>query len=393
MHTPIDIDVSALPPAAQKILDEAGPPPLRQMAAKGIAPGLKPGESLAVLVGLSRSADAGVAAAAGATLDKLPAPLLNGALAASLQQGVLDVLGLLYAKNAEVAEKVLGHPNIALTTVAAMASKASEPVAELISVNEERMLQHPEIIEKLYLNKSTRMSTADRIIELAVRNKLELNGLPAYKEAAAAIAGELITEATDEPTYDDVVVNKTLEQLALTEAGEDTEIDEATGQEVIKQSYRPLHSAWGQLNRSQKIRLLQIGNVDTDETDPRERERLRAIGASARMLGVRDPDPMIASTAIRSPNIQEDEVIRYCGMRNIAEEVLRVIAMNRDWTKSYLVKLSLVTNPKTPFAFAAKFVVHLRDNDVKQLARSKDVSGAVQNAAKQHLSRKAPPNK
>ena len=62
------------------------------------------------------------------------------------------------------------------------------------------MLEHPPIIESLYMNKATRMSTADRIIELAVRHKLELTGIPAYKEVAIAIGQELIAEASPEPT-------------------------------------------------------------------------------------------------------------------------------------------------------------------------------------------------
>ena len=59
------------------------------------------------------------------------------------------------------------------------------------------------------MNKATRMSTADRVLELAVRNKVELKGIPAYKEAAAAIAQELIAEAIAEPTPDDVLFGET----------------------------------------------------------------------------------------------------------------------------------------------------------------------------------------
>src|SRR5439155_8223203 len=76
----ISIDVASLPAPAQKILDPSAPAPLRQMAAKGIAPGLKPVDALAVVALLSESPDAALAATAQATLDKLPAPLLNGAL-------------------------------------------------------------------------------------------------------------------------------------------------------------------------------------------------------------------------------------------------------------------------------------------------------------------------
>ena len=70
---------------------------------------------------------------------------------------------------------------------AELARTGSETVTELIATNEDRLLHHPRIIELLYLNKRTRMSTADRLIDLAVRNGLTLTGIPAFKEAAAAL--------------------------------------------------------------------------------------------------------------------------------------------------------------------------------------------------------------
>ncbi|HSY21618.1 MAG TPA: hypothetical protein VK841_05870, partial [Polyangiaceae bacterium] len=75
--------VDSLSPIARKILDRASPAPLRTMAAKGIAPGVRPPELLTVVVLLSRLTDpedAALQATALATLDKLPAQLLHGAL-------------------------------------------------------------------------------------------------------------------------------------------------------------------------------------------------------------------------------------------------------------------------------------------------------------------------
>src|ERR1700722_13320130 len=203
------VDIAKLPTPAQRLLDAKSPAPLRQMGAKGIAPGLKPHDALTVVALLAESTDEAVAATARATLDKLPAPLLAGALTPDLPAGVVDVIAPRYAADVAVMEKVLALPQIAMATVATIAAKASEAVAELLATNEERLLQNPAIIEKLYLNKATRMSTADRIIELAVRNKMDLSGIPAFKEAAAAIGEELIAEATAEPNFDDLQFQKT----------------------------------------------------------------------------------------------------------------------------------------------------------------------------------------
>ena len=45
-------------------------------------------------------------------------------------------------------------------------------------------------------------------------------------------------------------------------------------------------------------------------------------------------------------------------------------------------------NPRTPFAFASRLIIHLRESELKGLAKSKNVSGAVAKAAKQQLERK-----
>ena len=75
-------------------------------------------------------------------------------------------------------------------------------------------------------------------------------------------------------------------------------------------------------------------------------------------------------------------------MRNVCEEVLREIAVNREWTRHYMIKYNLVANPRTPFGQASKFIVHMREHELKNLAKSKEVAGAVQTAARQQLQRK-----
>jgi hypothetical protein len=368
------VDLQKLPAAVKRILDPATPAPLRQMAAKGMAPGLKPGDALTVVALLSESADADVATAARATLEKLPSPLLNGALAGDLPPGVLALIAPRYATNLQVMEKLLAHPAIPPQAVVAAAAVASEAVAELVATNEQRLLQNPEIIEKLYLNKSTRMSTADRILELAVRNNVELHGIAAYKEAAQAIGMELIAEPSDEPTPDDVAfkeVEAAAAQVDLDPETEDThELDEETGQEKPKEKVEKVAQKFGDLTISQKIRQATIGD------------------ATARGLALRDSNRLVSSAAIKSPKIQENEVVRAAANRSSSEDVLRIIATSQEWAKSHQIKLNLVQNPRTPFTFASKLIGHLREGELKQLAKSKNVSGAVATAARQQLLRR-----
>jgi hypothetical protein len=359
---------------ARKMLDAAAPAPLRQLAARGVGPGLKPGEALIVVVLLSESEDEAVAGTAKTTLQKLPAPLLNGALAGDLPSGVLAVIAPMYAHDPAVMEKIVAHPALLSETVAVVAAMANEAVAELVATNEQRLLGHPEIIEKLYMNKATRMSTADRILELAVRNQIELKGIPAYKEAAIAIGNELVAMPSIHPTPDDVLFGETAALASKAEVNpsiEDTHrLDEETGNEVVDDRFLPLHARLGMMTISQKIRRAMLGT------------------AAERLLLVRDANRLVAAAAIKSPSIQENEVVRISSSRAVSDDVLRIIAMDREWTRSHQIKLNLVQNPRTPFAFAAKLVTHLREHELKALAKSKNVTGAVATAAKQQLSRR-----
>jgi hypothetical protein len=366
------IDVTKLSPPAQKIAAPTAPEKLQEMAAKGVAPGVRPGDVIALLVLFSQSERPAVRAAAEKTLGALPDQLVNGALGADLEPMAIDALARARADNRDVLEKLFAMPRVHTDTIEEIAKLGSEPVTELIATNEERLLAHPRIIESLYMNKRTRMSTADRLIDLAARNGVVLTGIPAYKEAAMALQGELIPEASEEPTPDDLLFQET-EQLAQElqgEPDEDTHNEDEEGQEQLKDKYVPLYKRLGEMTMSQKIRRAILGSKEE------------------RMLLVRDQNKVVAGAAIRSPQMQENEVALISRNRNIADEVLRVIGSSPEWLKSYTVKKNLVENPKTPVTIAQRLVQHLRENDLRSLMKSKNVTGPIRDAARRHLDRR-----
>jgi hypothetical protein len=342
------------------------------MAARGIAPGLKPGDTLTVIALLAEFPDEAIAAVAQATLGKLPAPLLNGALSGDLPAGVIDLLALRYVNDALLAQKILALPSIAPETVADMASKADEALAEFIATNEERLLKNPRIIEKLYMNKATRMSTSDRLIELAVRNGIEVTGIPAFREAATAIANELIPEPSIEPTPDDILFKETDAIAERTELAPEEvhHVDEASGEEVVNERALPLHAQIGKMSISQKIRRAMLGN------------------SAERMLLVRDSNKLVCTAAVRSPMMQEREIVQISASRSVPEEVLRLLANSKKWSGLHEVKYNLVSNPRCPFALASKFLSHMHEHELKVLAKSKNVPGAVAAGARQILQRR-----
>jgi hypothetical protein len=355
-----DVDVSALPPPARKALSAEAPAPLRTMAARGVLPGLKPGDIVIVVAVLASDADPQVAETARATLAKLPPPVLAGALTADLPGSVTERLAEAHPRNPDVVLALVGMSRVTVTALEHLARSADERTGEIIATNEELMLRHPTVIEKLYLNREVRMSTADRLVELAVRNKIEL-GIPAFKEAAAAIMNQLIPEPSEEPTIDDVhfqEVRQLAEQLAAEEVEDTHEVD-VEGEERVREKYVPLHVRIAEATISEKVRLASVGK-----------------GAELLLLA-RDPNRLVSSAAAKSPLLREPEAVQISASRAMSDEVLRIIAMNRDLVRSYQVKLNLVTNPRTPLSFASRLVSHLRDADLRSVSRSKNVSAAV----------------
>ncbi len=332
------IDLSQLSPPAQKIAAPGAPETLQEMAAKGLAPGVRPADVIALLVIFTQSEREGVRAAAEKTLAAPPDALLNGALSADLQPPAIDALARALLERRDALEKLLAMPRVAMETVEEVARLGSESVTELIATNEDRLLRHPRIIELLYLNKNTRMSTADRLIDLAARNGVVLTGIPAFKEAAVALQNELIPEPSEEPTPDDLLFKETAEIAEALEGApeEDTHSEDEEGNETLKDKYLPLYKRLADMTMSQKIRRATLGTKEE------------------RMLLVREQNKVIAGAAIRSPMMQEAEVVLISRNRNIADEVLRVIGNTPEWLKSYSVKKNLVENPKTPVTIAAR---------------------------------------
>jgi hypothetical protein len=367
------VDLAALPGTARKLLSPDAPAPLRMMAAKGVIPGLKPGDVLTVVALLSEAEDAAVSSTARATLANLPAPLLAGALAADLEPSVVRLLAEAYLRDHAVTEALLRMPRIDPETITWLAEKADERLGELVAVNEQRLLAHPIVIAKLYMNKNVRMSTSDRLLELAVRNGIELS-IPAFKEAAAAIRNELVLEPTEEPSFDDVLFVQTEEiaRIVTLAESEDTHDVDDEGEEQLKQKFLPLHAKVAQMTVTQKIRRAMLGS------------------AAERMLLVRDSNRLVAAAAAKSPMMRDNEAVMITAVRSVSDDVLRIIANNREFTRNYQVKLNLVTNPRTPFAFASRFVTQLHDHDLVKLAKSKNISGAVAQAVNQQLLRKKP---
>ena len=114
--------------------------------------------------------------------------------------------------------------------------------------------------------------------------------------------------------------------------------------------------------------------------------RLATVGnAHCRQVLIRDTNRLVAMAVIRSPAITDMEVVAAAANRAICDDVIRYIANRREYVKEYAVKQALVGNPKCPLAASLRLLGFLRPDDLKTLARSKNVPGALAAAAKKLL--------
>lgn len=364
----LPLPLEALPEAIRRFCDPAAPSGARLMASRGVVPGIKGEDLVTLLAQLAADPNASIADSARHTLERLPPAVIHTACTATLHPAILDGLATWLGADEDALERIVANQATADFTVERVAKACGDRICERIATNEQRVLRAPRVIEALYHNPSTRMSTADRLIDLAARNGVDLPGIPSFKAHAEALAGQLIPEPSEEPLPDDQAFH-----AALAEDEDDPdaiEQDYEKETEKLKDKYVPLHKKVADMTTPQKIRFATIGN------------------AAARALLLRDPQKVVANAAIMSPRMTAAEAAAISKSKEVGEDILRQIGRRKDWVQNYEVKRGLVFNPKTPIATALSWLGHLRDNDLKILSRSRGVPGPVKSAAIQRTQKK-----
>jgi hypothetical protein len=373
------LDPASLSDAARKAL--GGPGPLRMMAARGLAPLPRPADLVSVMYALSLDAEAPIKQAAEKTADGLPEKVLAAALAdVSLDARVLDFFAPRIVSKPAVVEALLLNKATADETVAELTAKLGEREIEIVATNEQRLLRCPAVIGAMYLNTKARMSTVDRAIELAVRNKVTVPGIPAWDDVVAAVLGLVKAPPTPEQAAAGDAAFQAVSQFAVG----DQQIDDATLEMLLAEDEAAM-AAQGPLSKEEhEKRKTSIAKLSIPA-----KIRLATIGNSfARATLIRDSNKQVALAAIKSPGVNELEAAKYAANRGLIEDVVRVIAQNREWTRQYGIKLALVQNPKCPLAFTMKFLPLLQDKDIKNIAKSKGIPSALAQQARRLVAAK-----
>ncbi|MBC7793933.1 MAG: hypothetical protein H7Z43_09505 [Clostridia bacterium] len=369
--------IAALPELQRKYLDPAAGP-ARMMAARGLAP-LPPRDMVVVLAGLALDADEQLSAAAKASLAKLPDKIYVTALTVGLPQAaMLPVAEALNGRDAPL-EKIVLLRDTPDDIVAGVALKASEYIAEIIANDQERLLRSRAVVQALRANTALLRSSAARVFDFLVRSGVIYDDMPESNDALTRLSSDEFQKVADSVELplevQALIENAPLLEQSPVETALAAAADEADGEKLDqaldskitpedKEKRIPLLKLLTKLNIAQKVALAMKGNKE------------------ARGILVRDSNRLVAVAAIRSPRMTQSEAQTIAKSRTVHDEVIRFIAMSKELSRSYAVKLALAGNPKTPLPMAMKLLPLLRDSDVKLMAKSKMVSAAIATQAR-----------
>ena len=341
-----------LSPQAERYARRDGPREARLMAARGALP-LSPIELATVLFALMHDPDPEVKSTARDSLENLPDNVLSTVCTGESHPALLSHLAHALKDNEARVETIALNAAADDATIAFLATLPYKRLVDIVSNNQERMMRAPAIVEALGDNPLTGRSVIERILTF-----LGMEEPDAGPEAAGPISD------ADAEAALRAVLGADLGSFAH-DLIEETEKDGDGPRESAN-----LYSLIQRMSVFQKIKLARIGNKE------------------ARGLLIRDRNKIVAVAAISSPKISDNEVVAIAQSRNVSDEVLRMVAANRQWTRNYQVKLALSTNPKTPQPMAMKFVNYLQDNDLRSIVKSKDVPSTVSLHARRILMKK-----
>lgn len=384
-------------PVVKAIVTGKAPQAAQMAAARGLLP-LDQADMLEALVALRASENAAIAQAAEETLGAQEPESLLGL--ASSTETAPSVLGYLAARpnlGRAVHEAVTLNQLTPDEAIALLAGTTPDgELLELITVNQQRLIRAPAIIEAI-INNPARTPEAERRVRETRREFFEkergaqqiAEELRARGQTAAAEFIETAETVADAQSF-------TVDDAWLIASHIEVTDDE------IDDSWLALERIEELFDETEEQRMANLERVINDtrnegkEVNPERLSLIRRVmmmtvkdriklgmkgDREARSILIRDSNKVVAMAVIHNPRITDQEIEAIAAMRTVSDEVLRVIGMNRAWARSYPIILNLARNPRTPIPSAINILPRIHTKDLQQISQNRNVSEAVRRQA------------
>jgi hypothetical protein len=401
----VSTEITSTNPVVKSIISRKAPAAARLAAARGLLP-LSQTDLLEALVHLSTDNDPEVAHAAQSTLGTQQSQdLLSVAKSDDAAPAVLGHLASISNGGPDLHEAVAANSNTPDEAIAMLARiTADASLLEFITLNQQRLIRTPQIIDAILLNPARTAEAERRAKETRreffekergarqIAQELRARGNTAAAEffesaELANVSGQLSVddawviaqhiEVSDADIDDSWLAREFIEEL-MTESPEQLA---ANAQAVINAERLEGNASPERISLIRRIMFMSV----------KDRVKLAVKGdREARSILVRDPNRIVAAGVIHNPRLTDQEVENISTMRTVPEEVLRLIGMNRAWARSYPIIHNLARNPRTPMATAVHILPRLRTKDLKSVAINRNVSEAVRRQAYRLSEMRAP---
>ncbi len=408
-----------IPKPFRKSVAPSAPRTAKIAVAKGLIP-CTADVQLALLYVLAVDKEKAVAKAARSTMKGMPVPQVLSGITQSTFPKVLEFIAQ-FRPDAELDARLLQLRSTPDRAAELIAARADKELCEALVRNQERLLMTPTVYVHLHANKSCTeeaLQNAESFLRMhnslpptpsrrpfEEEKKAEVAAVVAAKKPAGNPLDDLFddgpSESPDEETPLEVqpepvtsapevlveappAVEPDLEMFNLdsvqanaTDLGafrfnfdddmedfswdltKDPDPDDSTAGEPEPEERVSMEQKLRDMTVGKKIKLAYMGNQE------------------ARKILVRDPNKIVAAAVVKSGRLTPNEVASFAGNKNLHDEVVRLIAENKEFVRKYPVQVALVNNPKCPLPVALKLMQNLQKRDLQQLANNKNVPSAI----------------
>ena len=344
-----------------------------------------------------------IAAAARKTILNLPTQRVISALNRNSHPKILEFLAEFRSESDNrLAEAITRHQGANDRTVRMLARRADAQLCEMIASNQTRMLLTPDLYLDLAGNPSCPSAVLARVHSfLRMQKALPKGATDPRDEKKTEPAPEPVMLSTQSPAELEAEIEaalagkpspalqkRTLQMFDLDQFDDPPPEAEQASLGTFDFNFQDQDEGFSWDLTSEG------GERDEEEEEPRSLEaRIKDMSVGqqiklafkgnkeVRSLLIRSTNKSVAAAVIKSGRMTDGEIVACAGNRNLADEVIRAIANNKEFLRKYPVKVALVNNSKTPVPMALGLLRSLHKKDLRQVGRNRNVSSIISNAA------------
>jgi hypothetical protein len=395
-------EITSSNPVVKAIITGTAPPTAKMAAARGMLP-LPQIDLLEILAFLASGSEADLAQAARESLRNQEAESLKAAIESpDVAPSVLAYFAGQKNLSRQIYEAVVLNQKSTDDAILSLAQNVHDgAVLELVALNQQRLVRNPSIIEAILANPN-RTSEAERKAKETKREffekergaqqiaeELRAQGLEAAAEFIETT--EIVEELAEVPTGQELSVEDVLLIASHIEVPDDEIDDSWLALDLIEEIYEETE----EYRRAVAERIISEYKLEGEEAGKQVslirkimemsmKQRIKAAmkgDREVRGILIRDSNKIVAQAVISNPRITEQEIEMISAMRTVPDEVLRLIAINRVWSRTYSIIHNLARNPRTPFANAMNILPRLQTKDLKAITNNRNVAEGIRRQA------------